>query len=172
MSKPQPRFCTGTAGDIVLAHRSDERLDVIAHEIELVHVVLAGWMDSYFRRRQTKDEPSVPDVDIRQLENVAQKGTVCIRTLAVDVECAPLIMAGSPLSAARYSTTTARERFGSKQSQPAKAPEECRSKGAENCQRYRGSEFGLPRLVIAITLGPARPLVRLTTKLSGERRSP
>src|SRR5262245_41915585 len=37
-------------------HARDERRDVVAHQVELVDVVLLGWMDGDLRRRQSEDE--------------------------------------------------------------------------------------------------------------------
>ena len=71
-------------GDLALLHLRNERLDIVAHEIELVHVVLVGRMHRNLRRRQSEDEPSVAHIDVRQLEHVAQESAVGIRVRAVD----------------------------------------------------------------------------------------
>jgi hypothetical protein len=52
--------------------------------IELVDVVLLGRMDSDFRRRQSENEPSVADVDVRQRKHIAEKCAVGVRVRAGD----------------------------------------------------------------------------------------
>ena len=59
------------AGDVVFLHRGDEFFDVVAHEIEFVNVIFIGGMDSDFGWRQTEDEPTVADIDVREFQNVA-----------------------------------------------------------------------------------------------------
>src|SRR5882757_9283651 len=71
------------AGDAVFFHSGDELFDVVAHEIEFVHTVLVRWMNSDFGRWQAEDQPTVADIDVRQLEDIAQKSAVCFGIRAV-----------------------------------------------------------------------------------------
>ena len=50
-----------------------ERIVIVAHEIELVHIVLLAGMHRYFSGRQAKDEPAIPDIDVGELEHLTQK---------------------------------------------------------------------------------------------------
>src|SRR5207247_6504549 len=59
-------------------------LDVVAHQIELVHAVLAGRMHGDFGRRQPEDQPSAAHIDVREREHVAQERAIGIGTRAVD----------------------------------------------------------------------------------------
>jgi hypothetical protein len=55
------------ANDAVFLHLCDERLDIVAHQLELVDVVLVGRMHGNFRWWQSKDQPPIANIDIRQL---------------------------------------------------------------------------------------------------------
>jgi hypothetical protein len=57
---------------------------VIAHQVELVNVVLVGRMHRNFGRRQRKDQPSVPGIYRTVPEHVAKERTVPRGVLAVD----------------------------------------------------------------------------------------
>src|SRR5258708_37032214 len=61
---------------------------VVAHQVELVHVVLVGRVDRNFGRRKREDEPAVARVDRWILEHVAEETAVGPGDLAVhhDVE--------------------------------------------------------------------------------------
>ena len=67
-----------------ISHLGDKSLDVVAHEVELVHVVLLGRVNGEFGRRQSEDEPASAHIDVAEPQDVAQKGAVCIRLGAVD----------------------------------------------------------------------------------------
>src|SRR5262245_47083571 len=73
-----------SASDLVLLHPADEPGDVVAHQIELVHVVRSRRMDGELGGGQPENQPAVADVDVRELEDVAQEGAVGRRVLAVD----------------------------------------------------------------------------------------
>jgi hypothetical protein len=45
-------------------HRRDEDLDVFAHQIELVNVVLLRRMHGHLGWRQPEDQPAIADVDV------------------------------------------------------------------------------------------------------------
>ncbi len=62
----------------------NQRLDVRAHQIELMHVVVLGRMDRNFRWRQFENQPSMPHIHTGKLEYIPQKGPVRFRILAVD----------------------------------------------------------------------------------------
>jgi hypothetical protein len=59
------------AANIVLLHGSDELFDVIAYQIELMDVVLLGWMNSDFSRWQTEDKPAAADINVGQFHDIA-----------------------------------------------------------------------------------------------------
>jgi hypothetical protein len=60
------------------------RLDVVAHEVELVMEVAVRGMRGQLGRRQGEDEPAASGVDRRELERVAQEGAEGVRVLAED----------------------------------------------------------------------------------------
>jgi hypothetical protein len=72
------------ASDVLRLHILDECLDVVAHQIELVHVVLVGRMHGHFRWRQSENQPSLAHVDVRECEHVAQERAVGTGIRAVD----------------------------------------------------------------------------------------
>ena len=71
-------------------HPRDKGFDVIAHEVQLVHVVLLRRMDSNLRWRQAEDQPSVSDIDVRQAKHVAQKRAIGLGLVLNITECAPV----------------------------------------------------------------------------------
>ena len=87
LRKPTPALILhGRAGDVVRLHLLDERVDVVAHQIELVHIVLLRWMHGHFGRGQSEDQPAVADIDVRQPEHVGEECAVCLGSVAVDDE--------------------------------------------------------------------------------------
>jgi hypothetical protein len=64
--------------------RFHRRLEVVAHEVQFVHIVLFGRMKRSFRRRQRKDEPAVTGVHRAKFEDIAEEGAVRLRVLAVN----------------------------------------------------------------------------------------
>ncbi len=70
-------------GNLVFLQTSDELFDVVAHQIKFVRVILTG-MHGHFGRRQAEDEPTVADIHVSELEDVAQQGAVGFRILAVN----------------------------------------------------------------------------------------
>src|SRR5262249_36822527 len=74
----------GRARNAPLLHRGDELLDVVAHQIELVDVVILRGVDGHFCRRQTEDQPAFAHIDVRHPEHLAQKGAIGLRLLAVN----------------------------------------------------------------------------------------
>ena len=74
----------GTARDARGFHLFDERLDVGAHQVELVPAVLIRRMNGYFRWRQSEDQPSVSDIDVRKAEDIAEERAIGLGVLAVD----------------------------------------------------------------------------------------
>src|ERR1700737_4975474 len=73
-----------TALHFLPLQRFHRRLEVVAHEVELVQVVLLGWMKRSFRSRQRKNEPAVTGVHRGKLENIAKESAVAFRVLAVN----------------------------------------------------------------------------------------
>ena len=89
-----------TAGDAAIHHIGDERLDVVAHEVDLMHVVLSGRVYSHLGWRQPEDEPSVTDIDAGKLEDVTQESAVRFRVGTINdrVRADNHLDAGFPLS--------------------------------------------------------------------------
>jgi uncharacterized protein (UPF0548 family) len=59
-------------------------VDVVAHQEELVDVVLVGRMHRHLGWRQREDQPPVTRIDRLVLEHVAEERAVSVRILAVD----------------------------------------------------------------------------------------
>jgi hypothetical protein len=51
----------------------DRRVDVIAHEVELVMTRVVGGVSGHLGGRQGEDEPAVPGVGRRELEYVSEE---------------------------------------------------------------------------------------------------
>src|SRR5208337_1263954 len=64
--------------------RLHRRLQVVAHEVQFVQVVLFGRMKRSFCGRQRKDEPAVTSIHRGKLENIAKESAIAFRILAVD----------------------------------------------------------------------------------------
>ena len=79
-----PLFAYGGAYDVLYRHFGDESVDVIAHEIELVHVVLFGRVHRDLGGRKREDEPAVAGVGEGELEDVAEERAVRIGVFAVE----------------------------------------------------------------------------------------
>ena len=62
----------------------DERVDVSAHQVQLMVLILLGRMDGKLRGRKSENQPAAANVDMRQFQNVAKERAVCVRILAVD----------------------------------------------------------------------------------------
>src|SRR5689334_21851575 len=61
------------------------RVDVVAHEIELVEfLAVVGWMDGELTRRRREDQPAAPHVDRREAEHVAEERAGRVILLRVD----------------------------------------------------------------------------------------
>jgi transcriptional regulator with XRE-family HTH domain len=58
---------------------SDGRVDVVAHEVELVPAGLVRGMGCQLSRRQSEDQPPVSGVGERQLEHVSEKRAILLR---------------------------------------------------------------------------------------------
>jgi len=70
--------------DIVLTHLAHERLDILAHQVQLVLVILVGRMHGDLSGEQAEDQPAMTDVHVRQTEQVAQECAVGFGLLATD----------------------------------------------------------------------------------------
>jgi hypothetical protein len=90
LRKPTPALILHwRAGDVVRFHLLDERVDVIAHQIELVHIVLVRMVDGDLGRRHAKDQPSIANIDMREPEDVAEKRAIGLSVRAVDNRMRP-----------------------------------------------------------------------------------
>src|ERR1035437_2152429 len=72
------------AGRTVLRQLLNHGLDIGTHQIELMDVVAVRRMNGDFRWGKAENKPPMPGVDAGELEEIAQKGTVWLRILAVD----------------------------------------------------------------------------------------
>src|SRR6185312_1152256 len=72
------------AGHALRAHFGDERLDVFAHQEELLGAVDVRRMHSHFSRGQLEDQPVVPGIDVRVLQHVTEELSVGAGILAVE----------------------------------------------------------------------------------------
>ena len=85
MNEPAPALLTdGATGYSGLLHGSPECLDIRAHEIELMPAIRIRRMNRNFRRRQTKDQPAMSGIDVRQSEYIPEEGAVGQRIAAVE----------------------------------------------------------------------------------------
>src|SRR5262245_28363446 len=73
-----------TAGDMLPLHLCDECGDVVEHQIEAVQVGFIPRMDGDLGRWQAKNQPSIADVDVGKLEDVAKKRAIGPSVRAVD----------------------------------------------------------------------------------------
>src|SRR5438552_506534 len=72
------------ASHALLFHVRHEAFEVIAHEVELLHVVFFRRVHGHLCRRQSEDEPSSANVDVRKFQHFAKKRAVRVGILAVD----------------------------------------------------------------------------------------
>jgi hypothetical protein len=77
-------FMDRAALDFARAQGLHRGLQVIAHEVEFVLVVLFVWMERDLGRRERKNQPAVAGVDRSKFENVSKKPAVGLRVFAVD----------------------------------------------------------------------------------------
>ena len=59
------------AGNLVTRHLRDKCIHVVAHQVELVHIILAGRVYGDFGWWQAEDQPSISDIDVRQPQHIA-----------------------------------------------------------------------------------------------------
>src|SRR5215831_12554554 len=79
-----PTLIRDWAGFDTLRLQLDERsIDVVAHEIQLVRLMILR-MNPKLRRRQREDEPSAARVDVRGVEDVAKKRADGVGVLRID----------------------------------------------------------------------------------------
>jgi hypothetical protein len=70
--------------DPVSLHFCDERVQIVAHQVELVDVILLRWVHGNLGRRQSEDQPPVADIDVRKFKHITQESTVSLRVRAVN----------------------------------------------------------------------------------------
>jgi hypothetical protein len=61
-----------------------ELVDIVCHQVELVMLATVGGMESGFGWWEPENQPSIPDVDIGETENVVKEGSVGFGVLGVD----------------------------------------------------------------------------------------
>src|SRR6202044_1812681 len=71
-------------GETLAVHVGDERVNVVAHQIKLVDVILLGGVHRHFCGWQREDQPAVTGVGVAVLQNVAEEGAVGVGVLAVE----------------------------------------------------------------------------------------
>src|SRR5262249_14564649 len=62
----------------------DEGLDIVAHEIKLMNVVLLRGMYCNLCWRQSEDQPAASNIDVRKMQHIAQECAVRLRIRAVN----------------------------------------------------------------------------------------
>src|SRR5438128_8371766 len=62
---------------------------MVTHQIKLMHVILLRRMNGNFGGRQSKDEPSAANIDVWQIEHIAQESSVGFRIRTVDDRMRP-----------------------------------------------------------------------------------
>ena len=62
--------------DALVGHLRDERVDIVADQIELVEVVALVAVDAELGRRQLEDQPAAAPIDAGDLQHVAQESAV------------------------------------------------------------------------------------------------
>ena len=78
------RFLNFRALYVLLCEGCDFGFQIVAHEIEVLAVVLIRWVDGGFGGRQGEDQPSVTCIDGLALEDVAEEGPVRFSVFAVE----------------------------------------------------------------------------------------
>jgi hypothetical protein len=101
--QPPTPIVNGTARNVSRPQLRDERLEIVDHEVELVHVVRRGRVDGKLGRRQSKYQPAVPDVDVPQFEHVAKEGPIQLGIRTVDDRVATNYHNRQPPNALRIS---------------------------------------------------------------------
>ena len=79
-----PRLLHVRTVNSLLAEFGYFRLQIVAHEIELVPIRLLGWMNRDLRGRQGKNQPSVTGVHGWKSEHLSKKSAIRIRVLTED----------------------------------------------------------------------------------------
>src|SRR5262245_43608735 len=70
--------------DALLSEGRHLGLQVFAHEIKFVYVVLIRRMERGFRRGHREDQPAMTGVHGRETKNISEEGAIGLRVLAVD----------------------------------------------------------------------------------------
>ncbi len=85
MGERAPRLVVDRAADDVpRIHVGEECIEVVAHQIELVHVVFLRWMHGHLGGRQPEDEPSLANVDGGESQDIAEKRAIAFGVLAIE----------------------------------------------------------------------------------------
>src|SRR5262249_50872841 len=85
LGEQTPAEVLDRSGDnVVLVHFSDERLNVVANEVELIDVVLLRGMHGHFCWRQSEDQPTASNINIGKTQHVPQKCAVRLGIGAVN----------------------------------------------------------------------------------------
>lgn len=81
-----PQRCSVTGPHFTFFPFNDfiSALQVVAHEVQFVQIVLLGGMKRSFRERERKDEPAVTGVHSGKIEDIAKERAVAFRVLAVN----------------------------------------------------------------------------------------
>ena len=77
-------FLNGRANDVFPRQALHLGVEVFAHEVELMAIILFGRMKCRFGWRQGEDQPAVAGIDRRESQHIAKEGAVCRCIFAVD----------------------------------------------------------------------------------------
>src|ERR1700691_786219 len=74
---------------LLRSQRFHRRLQVVAHKVKLVQVVLLGGMKSRLGRRQRKNQPPVTSINGGKVEDIAEESAVGVRIFAGENDVGP-----------------------------------------------------------------------------------
>src|SRR6266513_5443609 len=67
-----------------LLHRTHKRVNVFAHEVELMQFSLLRRMHGNLGWRQSENQPAIPDIHVWELQDISKERTIRCRVGAVD----------------------------------------------------------------------------------------
>jgi hypothetical protein len=81
---PPGQGCHRLAVHLMLLHLPDQLLDVIAHQVQLMDIIVFCRMDGKFRGRQAEDQPTFSGIDPCQAKYISQEGSIRLRIRTID----------------------------------------------------------------------------------------
>jgi hypothetical protein len=82
--RPPSFFLNRRANDVFPRQRVHLGLQIGAHEIELMAIILFCWMKGCLRWWQREDQPAVAGIDRCQPQHIAKEAAVCLSILAIN----------------------------------------------------------------------------------------